>query len=97
MALDTEKQVGMHLRNKNIENDGSDEDHSHGSECERVHDHIKWTISGRYSFVNELGGTICLFLLILCYYQEVIWPILFFLFINKILIVFIYSQWFNLT
>lgn len=70
IALDTEKQVGMHLRNKNIENDRSDEDHSHGSECERVHNHIKWTILGLYSFVNELGGTILLFFdnSIICYF-----------------------------
>jgi len=53
IALDTEKQVGMHLRNKNIENDRFDEDYSHRSECERVHNHIKWTILGLYNFVNK--------------------------------------------
>ncbi len=39
-----EKQVVMHLRNKNIGDDGFDEDYSHRSECERVHNHIKWTV-----------------------------------------------------
>lgn len=39
-----EKQVGMHLRNKNIEDDAFDEDYSHRGECERVHKHIKWTV-----------------------------------------------------
>ena len=39
-----EKQVGMHLRNSNIEDEGFDDNYSLRGECERVHNHIKRTM-----------------------------------------------------
>jgi len=36
-----EKQVGMHLRNHNIEDEEFDDDYSLRGECERIHNHIK--------------------------------------------------------
>ncbi|MFP4655828.1 MAG: ISNCY family transposase, partial [Methanohalobium sp.] len=38
------KQVGMHLRNINIEDEGFNDDYSYRKECERIHKNIKWTV-----------------------------------------------------
>jgi hypothetical protein len=38
------KQVGMHLRNKNIEDEGFEEEYAKRAECERIHKNIKWTV-----------------------------------------------------